>query len=384
MIDNDKSIAGGSMKSVTSYGWDDSTPESVELNYKRNKKTIKPVIILCVFSVIICAVIFVFLQICTFTYEYKLLDDGTYAIKSATKGYFADKAIIPDTYKGKPVSTISSGAFKEKTQIKAVVVSENIKKIESQAFFGCANVVDLNLGNVEEIGEEAFAKCSNLKEIIIPKSVKIIGNSAFSSCTKLQNVVYNAVECQDMTSSANLFKECAESGLSVVIGKDVKRIPANLLTCTYKTWNRNNETIYYIQYDHYVSSVHAQGNFLGTSHVMVMPFETWVLKNHSYNAYTSSNVTKIVFAQNSQCREIGAMAFYNTSIESIVFPESLTILEAGVLGNCEKLTAITFENTEGWQVCSDEKNESVDLTNESNNVNVFLEQYVNNKLEKLD
>jgi len=355
-----------------------------ERSSKRRKKFIKIASILCVFSLLIIgAFLFVNHQLNTFVFEYELLEDDTYAIQNATKGKYTKKVIIPDTYEGKPVSTIKSGVFEANLQLEEIVIPESVRIIESRAFYGCEKLTKLDLGSVEEIGEEAFANCSNLQEIVIPSNVKQIGEAAFSNCVKLEKVVFNATECQDLTSSSNLFKGCAESGLRVEIGRDVKRIPANLLTSTYKTWDHSKETIYRQMYDQYRAAAYAQGMYFGNSNVNVMSFETWVLSKHSYNAYSSLNVIEIVFAQESQCKEIGARAFYKTMIETIVFPKSLTMIEEQAVGGCENISRITFEDTQNWQAIGSE-NISVDFTDESGNVDILLEQYTNYKLQKAE
>lgn len=355
-----------------------------ERSTKRRKKFIKVASILCVFSVLIIgAFLFVNHQLNTFTYEYELLDDGTYAIQSVEKGKYAKKLVIPDTYEGKSVSTIKSGVFEANSQLEEIVVPESVKTIESRAFYGCENLVTLDLGSVERIGEEAFANCSNLQEVFIPESVKELGNSAFSNCAKLNTVIFNAAECQDLTSSANIFMGCSEAGLRVEIGKNVKRIPSNLFTSTYKTWDHSKETIYRQMYQQYVASAHASANFFGNSNVQVMSFEKWVLSKYSRNAYSSLNVTEIIFVQDSQCQAIGARAFYNTTIESIVFPKSLTTIEEQAIGGCEKLSKIKFEDALNWKVIGNEDS-NIDFTDESENVNIILEQYANYKFEKAE
>ena len=315
------------------------------------------------------------------TYDYELLEDGTYAIQSTANGKNVTKIVIPDTHLGKIVSTIKSGAFSGKSQLEEIIIPDSIKTIESSAFYGCQNLVNLDLGSVEKIGDSAFANCNSLKEIVIPNSVKEIGNSAFSDCAKLEKVFFNAIECQDLTASSNLFKGCAETGLRVEIGKDVNRIPAYLLTSTHKDWNRSKETVYRQMYSQYVAAAHSSGFFLGNSNVQVMSFEQWVLSKYSYTAYSSLNVTEIVFAPNSQCKEIGAKAFYKTMIESILIPSSITTIEQQVFGGCKKVSKITFEDTQNWQAIGSEEY-NVDFSYENENVDIILDQYDNCTFQK--
>lgn len=62
--------------------------------------------------------------------------------------------------------------------------NSNIKKIASRAFYNCKELTSFKNGlpfGLETIGDEAFVGCDNLKEIIIPKTVKNIGNSIFNN-----------------------------------------------------------------------------------------------------------------------------------------------------------------------------------------------------------
>lgn len=67
-----------------------------------------------------------------FTYD---RTTDSYAVNAGTDKY--KKAIvIPNEYKGKPVTTIPSDAFKDSTA-ESIVLPPNIKKIEENAFLNC-------------------------------------------------------------------------------------------------------------------------------------------------------------------------------------------------------------------------------------------------------
>ena len=347
---------------------------------ERKKNFIKVASILgaCIVIVLVCYFIY---QNNHFTYKYELLDDGTYAIQSVTNGKKVEKLIIPDSYKGKSVSRINSSVFEENLLLKEVVFPEGIKTIEAKAFYGCENLINLDLGLVETIGQEAFVNCG-IQEIIIPNSVKRIGDSAFSNCANLQNITFNAIECQDFTSSSNIFKGCGEgNGISVKIGNEVKRIPANMFTSTYKTWDRSNETVYRQAYQYYVASQLSNGLFLGSSQ-NVMSFETWVLKQYGYTKYSKLNVINVVFLGESKCMEIGSKAFYNTMIDRVEFPKSLVKLEAQAIGECDNISKITFEDAQNWEVVGLDDVE-IDFSDETNNVEIILGKYSNYNLQKI-
>ncbi len=121
--------------------------------------------------------------------EYELSADGTeYAVIGLGTAIETD-IVIPNTYEGKPVTSIGS-----------------------QAFFGCESLTSINIpDSVTSIGHRAFAGCSSLTSINIPDSVTSIGYRAFYGCTqlmKIENVVSYvgkwAVDCDTNVTSVAL------------------------------------------------------------------------------------------------------------------------------------------------------------------------------------
>ena len=76
----------------------------------------------------------------------------------------------------------------------------------------------------------AFAY-SGLKSVTIGKGVTKISNDAFYECKYLETIYYNATEVANLSASDNQAFYCAGqsgNGITVVIGKDVTRLPAYL------------------------------------------------------------------------------------------------------------------------------------------------------------
>ena len=70
-----------------------------------------------------------------------------------------------------------------------VSVSNQVKRIEAEAFAGNDHVRSVTLGDeVEVIGARAFSECDNLESVTVPDSVETIENAAFSSCPSLKRV----------------------------------------------------------------------------------------------------------------------------------------------------------------------------------------------------
>ena len=98
--------------------------------------------------------------------EFYLLDDNTYAVSAGTSIYLSD-IVIPETYKGKPVTKILDEAFKNNDNIKSLVIGNNVKEIGQYAFKDCDHLVSVTLGQkVETIASQAFNDCIRLVEVI--------------------------------------------------------------------------------------------------------------------------------------------------------------------------------------------------------------------------
>ena len=88
-------------------------------------------------------------------------DGSSYEVTD--KGIATGHIVIPDTYRGKPVTAIGNKAFFNKSDVTGVTFGKNI----------------------ESIGEFAFANCSYLTELVLPENLKTLGASAFASCRLL-------------------------------------------------------------------------------------------------------------------------------------------------------------------------------------------------------
>ena len=85
--------------------------------------------------------------------------------------------------------------------------------------------------NVEEIGDNAFGKCTNLKKVTIPSNVKKIGKGAFSGCKKLKKITIKTDSLTKQSIGAKAFKGIA-SKATIKVPKKVKKDYKKLLKKT--------------------------------------------------------------------------------------------------------------------------------------------------------
>ena len=184
--------------------------------------------------------------------QFYLQDDGTYIVSCGDAKYLSN-IVIPATYKG---------------------------------------------GAVVGIDNNAFSSCYNLTSVVIPDSVTSISDSAFSGCTELEEIYFNAVNMNDLSSNNNVFAYAGQdgNGIKVVIGKDVTKIPAYLFC--------------------------------------------------SYSSFYSPKIISVEFEDGSVCTSIGYDAFVGcSSLASIVIPDSVTSISDGAFGGCSRLTSVVIPDS---------------------------------------
>lgn len=84
---------------------------------------------------------------------------------------------------GDDVTSIGEYAFSGCTGLTSVILSENLNSLSTGLFYGSSDLTSIKIPNsMESIGESAFYGCSGLTSIVIPKNVKSINRRAFYNC----------------------------------------------------------------------------------------------------------------------------------------------------------------------------------------------------------
>lgn len=99
--------------------------------------------------------------------------------------------VIPQKHNSLPVLAISDNAFVNAVRIESVVISKNVQRIGSRAFYGCQLLKTVQFADdssCTSIGDFAFAECPKLRTAEIPSGVTVLGNSLFSGSVKLKNL----------------------------------------------------------------------------------------------------------------------------------------------------------------------------------------------------
>ena len=302
----------------------------------------------------------------------------TYAV-AGYEGVDSD-FVIAVLHNGIPVTTINPSALKDNLTVESITISKYISSIGLFAFNGCKNVTQVyyaadNCQNLaedtrafyylgqnktgvtvtitdnvqripehlffawildttktyhpklktvqfednsvcQEIGKRAFGWCFEISSIEIPESIKTIGKEAFSKLYYVENIYFNAIECDNVAVTDKVFEDLSKhnNGTIITVGKNVTTIPAGMFNGTGGT----------------------------TTNIKEISFATnGALTSIGRVAFAGAKkLTKVEIPETIQNVELNAF-MYCSSLTEFTVPKSVKILD---LTGCTSLIDITFNN----------------------------------------
>lgn len=201
------------------------------------------------------------------------------------------------------------------------------------------NLKSISIGScVSFIGNDAFAGCRSLTEIVIPNSVTSIGWNIFAGCESLQTVVIG----RGVTFiGGSAFRDCSNlEEITVIDGNTAYYTAGN---CLIDIENQSivlglNDCV--IPSDGSVLSI-ADYAFSARDKLTNIEIPESIRSIGSYAFSNCTNLTTVSFAENSQLRGIADYAFENCGkLTSIMFPEGIDYIGRYAFFNCESLTDI--------------------------------------------
>ena len=219
--------------------------------------------------------------------SFDLNDDGKGYTLDSIGTFTGTEIIVPETYKGLPVTKVGGYALRNKTHITKVVLPDTVKYIGTNAFVNCSSLKSITLGaELKEISSNVFTGCKALTEVYFAGTMEqwcnihIIGGNSnptfFSESLKMKN---EEGEYEELTS--------------IVIPDGITEIKENLF-------------------------------------------------------YNLTSVTSVVFPEDLQT--IGDHAFSGCSgINTLVtIPATVTHIGVGAFSGCTSLTEVEFMNVKDW------------------------------------
>lgn len=216
----------------------------------------------------------------------------------------------------------------------------------------------INNLTVTSIADSAFSSFANLKNVIIPKSIKTIGVGAFSYCGSLTSIIIP----DSVTSIGDgAFSGCT-SLKTIQIPKNLKIMENNLFNGSGLTYAAIPEGIESIGW----------GDFYNCKNLksVSIPNSVTDLGWHTFEG--CSNLTNIIIPPN--VTSIGEGVFSGcTNLKNITIPKSVTSVEYGAFDGCDNLVIICEQNSFGEEYAKDNNIPYVhDVTMPSNIISVTI------------
>ena len=258
---------------------------------------------------------------------------------------------------GNKVQKIPQGMFSNLSKVKNISFPDSLKTIERYAFYS-SYLTEVNLNNqLETIGVEAFS-FTFIQRITIPENVKNIYKKAFSNCFLLQEVNYNAINCNyDALEGTDIYYlfGAALSLKTVNIGSRVEKIPS--------------------------------GAFGGLQTVENIKLPDNVKEVESYAFFNASGIRNLDLGNGLE--KIGNEAFTTLKITELTLPESLKSIGAWAFYGCNDIGTLYYNAIDcstDEAITSDasyypfQANDKPDVSDCFNIENIYL----GNKVKRLD
>ncbi len=320
----------------------------------------------------------------TSNFTFSLLSDGTYQVYSYTGT--AASVVVPQTYNGYTVTAIGPEAFNNNDNIKVIKISNNIKTIDSSAFYGCNNLEAINVDSnnlyfvsiagvlyneditalytcppkavginyeipygVVTIKECAFRNCSTLQTVTIPNTVNVIEYRAFENCQALETV---RVPKQVTTINSYVFDGCEELTLEVYEGStaesyaDTNDIPyAYVNEYTYGDYKyeiKGDNTIVITGYTGYENEVVIPETIYGTK-VTEIGDRVFAENNFVNRITVGENITSVGNEAFADC----------TNLQDVVFKGDNVLFGDFVFDGSDNVEVIANRGSDAWEYASD-------------------------------
>ena len=274
--------------------------------------------------------------------------------------------IIPPNFCGYHVTSVASGAFKDKTKITSVAMPNTLVSIEDYAFLGCTGLSKVIIpDSVVHIGAYAFAGCINLTDITFSQSLASIGSGAFLGCSALTGVT---LPDSLITLGAEAFADCLNLK-NITLSQNLKEIgnyafrncslvtsiaiPSSIEVMGNKVFEHCDQlTDYYItdlaawceietgMYEVYPYSMPQRRIYLnGELLVNVeIPAGTTSIGNCAFT--NCADIINITIPKS--VKSVGDYAFYGCSgLTEMIIPDGVTYIGWDILHKCTRLVHIT-------------------------------------------
>lgn len=267
------------------------------------------------------------------TWNYTLENDEIVEIKYES-GEIQENLYIPSYLNGYPLTKIQAQAFESNMNLKNVIIPKTVKEIEYWAFSSCKNLVGIKIDEdsaLTKIGKQAFYGCSNLDNITIPDTVIEIGFGAFDRTIWYDKKPYGELYINNVLYS---YKGEMPENTNIVIKEGTISIVAR---CFDNKKNLVNieipDTVVYI-------GDYAFDDCTGLTS-MEIPNSVTYMGEEAFSG--CNNLTSVKLSDN--LKEIKDYSFSGCDkLQDINIPNAVTNIGKGAFSNCSSLKKVSISN----------------------------------------
>lgn len=263
-----------------------------------------------------------------YTFNYDDTDPKSEATISAVREDIAlpKKLRLPTRFKQHPITALADEVFLERKDVKEIVLPDSLKSIGNQCFMGCENLVKISVPkSLESVGTEAFERTGWFNSFA-DGSVVQFGDFLYSF--KGQMAPNSAI-----FGSHNSPKESYFSGDKVYLS-DYSHYSKGAF--------RNQKNLVYAEFPESMSVI--PGSFLeGCSSLesISLPSSLKVIEESSFMDCTELHVEG--FNDLSSLESIGDYALSNTKLSGeIVFNNTIDSIGKGIFKGCSSISKVTI------------------------------------------
>lgn len=230
--------------------------------------------------------------------------------------------------------------FSESKTLKEVYLPKSIRVIGKEAFSECKNLTTVHFPDkIDSIATRAFYKSGLSGEFNVPKELRVVGKQAFGD-TKFNKVIIHsdvlAAKYDTMYTlyGNSVFANCKEL-TEVIVKEGCTMLELGFTHCTSLTRLSLPSTLKQIGY---LSG--STGNYIFKDcedlETITLPESLWFI---GYNAFSNTSLKSIDIPDNVQY--IWTYAFHNCELlEKVILPSSLIKIEHGGFEGCKVLDSI--------------------------------------------
>lgn len=267
------------------------------------------------------------------TWNYTLENDEIVEIKYES-GEIQENLYIPSYLNGYPLTKIQADAFESNMNLKNVIIPKTVKEIGQWAFSSCKNLVGIKIDEdsaLTKIGKQAFYGCSNLDNITIPDTVIEIGVGAFDRTIWYDKKPYGELYINNVLYS---YKGEMPENTNIVIKEGTISIVAE---CFYNKKNLVNieipDTVVYI-------GDRAFYTCTGLTSIELPNSVTYMGEDVFSGC---NNLTSVKLSDN--LKEIKDYSFLRCDkLQDINIPNAVTNIGKGAFSNCSSLKKVSISN----------------------------------------